>query len=155
MTELGFVAKSNRIFCNFAQLGRFHKSIEECTTKEDLLFHWFLNSWMYSDTPSEIENVPEIKELVRATRVANFTQDKYQKYQRDMRNERDIQYRCDINFNNGMLKGLEEGRAEGREEGREEERMRIVRNCMTAGMDLYQISKITGLSIEQVRTLSE
>ena len=114
---LNFVAKSYRIFCNFAQLGRFHKSIEECTTKEDLLFHWFLNSWMYSDTPSEIENVPEIKELVRATRVANFTQDKYQKYQRDMRNERDIQYRCDINFNNGMLKGLEEGRAEGREEG--------------------------------------
>ena len=114
---LNFVAKSNRIFCNFAQLGCFHKSIEECTTKDDLLFHWFLNSWMYSDTPSEIENVPEIKELARATRVANFTQDKYQKYQRDMRNERDIQYRCDINFNNGMLKGLEEGRAEGREEG--------------------------------------
>ena len=143
------------IFCNFAQLGRFHKKLEECTTKEDLLFYWFLHSWMYADTPSAIENVPEIKELARATRVASFTQEKYHKYQRDMRNERDIQYRCDINFNNGMLKGLEEGRAEGhaegwkegRAEGRDEERMTIARNCIAMGMTAATIAQVTGLSV--------
>ena len=118
---------------------------------------------MYADTPSAIENVPEIKELARATRVASFTQEKYHKYQRDMRNERDIQYRCDINFNNGMLKGLEEGRAEGhaegwkegRVEGREEERMTIARNCKAIGMTAASIAQVTGLSEEQVRMLSE
>ena len=88
-----------------------------------------------------------------------------------MRNERDIQYRCDINFNNGMLKGLEEGRAEGRkegreegitvgltkgrEEGRDEERMTIARNCIAMGMAAASIAQVTGLSEEQVRMLSE
>ena len=84
-----------------------------------------------------------------------------------MRNERDIQYRCDINFNNGMLKGLEEGRAEGRKEGitvgltkgraegRDEERMTIARNCIAMGMTATSIAQVTGLSEEQVRMLSE
>ena len=96
-----------------------------------------------------------------------------------MRNERDIQYRCDINFNNGMLKGLEEGRAEGhaegwkegrkegraegitvgltkgRAEGRDEERMTIARNCIAMGMTATSIAQVTGLSEEQVRMLSE
>ncbi|MGN1232738.1 MAG: hypothetical protein ACI4UJ_04745, partial [Candidatus Cryptobacteroides sp.] len=86
---------------------------------------------------------------------------------RDMRNERDIQYRLDINFNNGMLKGLEEGRAEGREEGRaegrvegreegrDEERMTIARNCIALGMTAALIAQVTGLSEEQVRGLFE
>ena len=72
-----------------------------------------------------------------------------------MRNERDIQYRCDINFNNGMLKGREEGRAEGRAEGRDEERLTIARNCIAMGMTAATIAQVTGLSEEQVRMLSE
>ena len=80
-----------------------------------------------------------------------------------MRNERDIQYRCDINFNNGMLKGLEEGRAEGRKEGREEgitkgreeERMTIARNCIAMGMTAATIAQVTGLSEDQIHMLSE
>ncbi|MDD5891715.1 MAG: Rpn family recombination-promoting nuclease/putative transposase, partial [Bacteroidales bacterium] len=137
------------IFCNFAQLGRFHKRIEDCTTKEDLLFYWFLHSWMYSDSPSKIENDPEIKRLAYATRVANFTQEKYRKYKRDMRNERDIRYKCEINFNNGLLKGREEGR----EEGRDEERIVIARNCKAMGMDIASIAKVTGLSEAEIANL--
>ena len=130
-------------------MGRFHKRIEDCTTKEDLLFYWFLHSWMYSDSPSKIENDPEIKRLAYATRVANFTQEKYRKYKRDMRNERDIRYKCEINFNNGLLKGREEGR----EEGRDEERIVIARNCKAMGMDVASIAKVTGLSEAEIAEL--
>ena len=31
------------IFCIFAQLGRFRKTLTECRTKEDYAFYWFLN----------------------------------------------------------------------------------------------------------------
>ena len=145
------------IFCNFAQLGRFHKRIEDCTTKEDLLFYWFLHSWMYSDSPSKIENDPEIKRLAYATRVANFTQEKYRKYKRDMRNERDIRYKCEINFNNGLLKGREEGREEGLQEGvskgRDEKALEIARNCKAIGMDAASIAKVTGLSEAEIAEL--
>ena len=104
---------------------------------------------MYSDSPSKIENDPEIKRLAYATRVANFTQEKYRKYKRDMRNERDIRYKCEINFNNGLLKGREEGR----EEGRDEERIVIARNCKAMGMDIASIAKVTGLSEAEIAEL--
>ena len=100
---------------------------------------------MYSDSPSKIENDPEIKRLAYATRVANFTQEKYRKYKRDMRNERDIRYKCEINFNNGLLKG--------REEGRDEERIIIARNCKAMGMDIASIAKVTGLSEAEIAEL--
>ena len=149
MSHFWVIFAPSGIFCNFAQLGRFHKRIEDCTTKEDLLFYWFLHSWMYSDSPSKIENDPEIKRLAYATRVANFTQEKYRKYKRDMRNERDIRYKCEINFNNGLLKGREEGR----EEGRDEERIVIARNCKAIGMDAASIAKVTGLSEAEIAEL--
>ena len=100
---------------------------------------------MYSDSPSKIENDPEIKRLAYATRVANFTQEKYRKYKRDMRNERDIRYKCEINFNNGLLKG--------REEGRDQERIVIARNCKAMGMDVASIAKVTGLSEAEIAEL--
>lgn len=84
-------------------------------------------------------------ELAYATRVANFTQEKYRKYKRDMRNERDIRYKCEINFNNGLLKG--------REEGRDEERIIIARNCKAMGMDVASIAKVTGLSEAEIAEL--
>ena len=84
-------------------------------------------------------------ELAYATRVANFTQEKYRKYKRDMRNERDIRYKCEINFNNGLLKG--------REEGRDEERIIIARNCKAMGMDIASIAKVTGLSEAEIAEL--
>ena len=74
-----------------------------------------------------------------------------------MRNERDIRYKCEINFNNGLLKGREEGllkgREEGREEGRDEERIIIARNCKAMGMDAASIAKVTGLSEAEIAEL--
>ena len=66
-----------------------------------------------------------------------------------MRNERDIRYKCEINFNNGLLKGREEGR----EEGRDEERIVIARNCKAMGMDIASIAKVTGLSEAEIAEL--
>ena len=62
-----------------------------------------------------------------------------------MRNERDIRYKCEINFNNGLLKG--------REEGRDEKALEIARNCKAMGMDIASIAKVTGLSEEAIAEL--
>ena len=62
-----------------------------------------------------------------------------------MRNERDIRYKCEINFNNGLLKG--------REEGGDEERIIIARNCKAMGMDVASIAKVTGLSDAEITEL--
>lgn len=46
-----------------------------------------------------------------------------------------------------------EGHAEGRAEGRAEEKSDIARKMMKCGMDMEQISQITGLSLEQIKKL--
>jgi predicted transposase/invertase (TIGR01784 family) len=50
----------------------------------------------------------------------------------------------------------EEGREEGREEERqkhEEEKRSIARGMLQEGMDIQKVSKITGLSVEEVQAL--
>ena len=49
--------------------------------------------------------------------------------------------------------GLEEGRAEGRAEGRSKEKNSIARAMKCEGMDAGLISKLTGLSIEEIESL--
>ena len=53
----------------------------------------------------------------------------------------------------GEAKGRAEGRAEGKAEGRAEEKSDIARKMMECGMDMEQISQITGLSLEQIKKL--
>ena len=51
------------------------------------------------------------------------------------------------------MEGHAEGKAEGRAEGRAEEKSDIARKMMECGMDMEQISQITGLSLEQIKKL--
>ena len=49
--------------------------------------------------------------------------------------------------------GRAEGRAAGREEGREEERLANARKMKAEGLDCELISKITGLTVEEIAVL--
>ncbi|MCP4154248.1 MAG: hypothetical protein GY757_41370 [bacterium] len=53
----------------------------------------------------------------------------------------------------GLRKGREEGRAEGREEGREEEKKEIARKALEEGLPIDLVSKISGITIEEVKKL--
>jgi len=53
----------------------------------------------------------------------------------------------------GREEGMAEGEAMGREEGREEEKLQIAAVLKARGMDLAEISDITGLSIEDIERL--
>lgn len=59
----------------------------------------------------------------------------------------------------GLEEGREEGRAEGREEGRAEGRMNEkyenARKMKSKGFSLEDISEITGLSIDKIKTISD
>ena len=54
---------------------------------------------------------------------------------------------------NARMEGHAEGKAEGRAEGRAEEKSELARKMMKCGMDMEQISQITGLSLEQIKKL--
>ena len=153
------------IFVIFAELERFTKTLEECATEQDKLFFWFKNSWKYDQLPEELTEDVFISNLANACWVAGFTKEKYNEYMSAMKNERDLLYRMKIYRDRGFEEGREEGRAVGREEGREEGRaeglaegekernIAIAKSMLKDGVSKDLVSKYTGLSQEEVKSL--
>ena len=54
----------------------------------------------------------------------------------------------------GLAKGLEQGIEQGIEKGIEQEKLNIVRNMIRENIDMNIISKVTGLSIESINSVS-
>ena len=59
-------------------------------------------------------------------------------------------YAHDEGFSKGRAKGKAEGLVEGRAEGKAEGILLVVRNMKAKGMDIEQISQLTGLSKEEI-----
>lgn len=51
--------------------------------------------------------------------------------------------------------GREQGLAEGIEQGRAEGRAEIVLSMLAKGLDIATVSELTGLSVEEIRTLQK
>ena len=130
------------IFCIFAELGRFKKTLAECRTKEDFTFFWFLNGWKEDRIPEMLAQIPFCEKIAKACEVAGFSEEKYNIYQANMKNERDIEYFAKVKY--------QRGREEGLEEGRKEEKLNLVKNFKKLGVSIEQIAKATGLSEEEV-----
>ena len=149
------------IFCIFAELGRFKKTLAECRTKEDFTFYWFLNGWKEERIPEMFAQIPFCEKIAKACEVAAFSKEKYDIYQADMKTERDIAYFADVRYEEGLAEGRkkgheegrEQGREQGREEGREEEKLSLAKNFKTIGISIEQIAKATGLSAETILKL--
>ena len=141
------------ILCIFAQLPRFKLELSECKTRRDFLFYWFKYSWSYESIPEALEDVPLIKDIVEASWIAGFSQEKLENYEMDMKTELD--YRWELKQE--RLEGREEGRMEGREEGREEGRnqrsFEIAKKMLLGGMDEATVMEMTGLTKEDINQI--
>ena len=84
------------------------------------MLYWFKHGWENDSVPEMFAGIPFLDELGEATRVANFSKEKYYEYQQDMKNERDILFFTKEREQAALLKGLKEGREEGHVSGLEE-----------------------------------
>ena len=55
----------------------------------------------------------------------------------------------------GLKEGREEGREEGRKEGRKEERNRLLKSMFQSGASAEEISKLTGVSLAEVKKVQQ
>ena len=129
------------------------------------MLYWFKHGWENDSVPEMFAGIPFLDELGEATRVANFSKEKYYEYQQDMKNERDILFFTKEREQAALLKGLKEGREEGhvsgleegllkgREEGASEARKTIASALKASGMDIAQIAQITGLDIATIDSM--
>ncbi len=79
----------------------------------------------------------------------------------DLSNWRDNESVVESNYNAGELRGKEIGLAEGIQIGEQnkiefaKERARVIaRKCLNKGMDINDISDLTGLSIEEIGAIN-
>jgi predicted transposase/invertase (TIGR01784 family) len=143
------------IFLNFAEVGRFTKTLEECTSDRDYLVYWFLNGWKYDKNtiPEELDAKSITKHLCQACEIATFTSEKRTLYNKAIMNERDIQAQKDYAVKEALAEGKAEGLAEGEAKGKAERDLEIARNMLAEGMNKVLICKITGLSEDALRNL--
>ena len=91
--------------------------------------------------------------LVSVVRVEGMDKKEKNEYYKNMRNEFDIESEKWFARQQGFETGKQEGIEAGLVEGRAEEKTEIARNFKALGIDVSQIAKATGLSLETIARL--
>ena len=123
-----------------------------------------LEQWMHFLAHSELPenaNAPGLKEAQEQLREAYLTPEERRDYFYYLDGLRSISAAIDTALYRGQMEGRAEGKAIGREEGREEgraegraeEKLEIARTALKLKLSLEEISKLTGLSIEEIQKL--
>ncbi|MDR1150175.1 MAG: Rpn family recombination-promoting nuclease/putative transposase, partial [Clostridiales bacterium] len=133
-----------------AELGKIKynkKSIEEMDSKErwSLFFAWF-------DDKTKLDKINKIISLEEGIAMAtnvlrNITDDEL------IRMELISKYKREEDWKNQLATIKSEERKEGREEGERKGKIEIARNLLEEGFATEQITRITGLTIEEIKTL--
>ena len=89
--------------------------------------------------------MPLIKDIVEASWIAGFSQEKLENYEMDMKTELDCRWE--------LKQERLEGREEGREEGEKMKAFETAKKMLADGLSTDLIAKYTGLSIETVGAL--
>lgn len=97
--------------------------------------------------------------------IARYTPEERQDYEDSLKVYRDLKNVLDTAELKGLRKGIAQGRQQGRAEGRAEGRAQgraegraegvasVARSMKAKGMDAAAISELTGMDIDEVRTL--
>lgn len=102
--------------------------------------------------PDELLQNPETSKALKEVEESAYTEDEMDAYE-DFWDKLGAE-RLFIDSNSiSRKKGREEGRKEGREEGRKEERVNMARKMLAMGMDKQTITKVTGLSEDELDKL--
>ncbi|MCM1502180.1 MAG: Rpn family recombination-promoting nuclease/putative transposase [Bacteroidales bacterium] len=137
------------ISVTFAELARFTKSLEECSTDLDYLFWWFLHGQSFESVPAAISGRPFLHKVATACEYAAFTDEQKLKYENDMINELDKQYAISENY----AKGFAEGEVKGEARGKAQRNIEIAKAMKAEGLTIEQIAKITGMQVSEIEVL--
>ena len=134
-------------------------------TNLKLWVEFIKNPEVKSMIDEENEN-EELKDTVEAIEKARknleaITEDEHErelarlrdKYIRDQKSILHTGYQDGMN--DGLEQGIKKGKEDGIEQGKKEEKIEIAKKMLSKGIDIPTISDITGLSIEEIESLSK
>jgi len=129
----------------FLQMPCFSKTEAELETHQDKWVYFLKNLTSFEDIPA-ILHEPVFEQAFETAEVARMSDLDYERYQRD----RMIYWDNNAALHTAITEGEERGKAEGKAE----EKIEIARNMKNEGFDQSTISKITGLSPEEIERLN-
>ena len=143
--------KTNKVFnaklmFKYVEVGRFDKADNELTSLSDKWMYVLKNLSRLDGRPAALREKIFTK-LFDAAAIARFSPTELREYEDSLKAYRDIK--------NSLDTAKAEGRAEGRVEGRAEGRAEVAKTMMEKGMDVKIIASLTGLSEEEIKSLSK
>jgi len=132
----------------FLQMPLFKKAESELETHRDKWLYFLKNLSSFDDIPA-IFHEPVFEQAFETAEVARMDKQEYQRYIAD----RKVYWDNYSAYHTAVTEGEEKGRAEGRAEGRADEKIDIARNMKKEGFDQTMITKMTGLSPEEIEQL--
>lgn len=144
----------------FIDLQKFRKEEDECENLTDRWLYSIRNMHLLKRRPAWVSGT-ELEELYHEAELASWSPEKRNHYEKQIMNRNDYENILYERYTDGINKGRSEGHAEGRAEGHAEGRAlgavdgktEVARNMMKEGMDIEQISRLTGLPQEQIAAL--
>ena len=151
---------SDRLRFAFLEIQRFDKEKEECITFEDRFLYIMKNLPTFAEKPDLWED-PYFNEMIEEAEYASMTMEQRYQYALAMKQKWDYQNQLEFaeqkgkseGLAEGRSKGLAEGHSEGLAEGREAERIETARRMLAMNLAEETILAVTGLSVEQLRSL--
>ena len=136
----------------YLQLPYFNKKEAECESYFDKWLYVLMNMDTLERMPWAAQSAV-FKKLAEIGDLRKLSREERIKYDRDIRNYRDWISTMDTAKNEGMQQGFEQGVQQGMQQGRKEQALSIALNLKSLGMSLADISKATGLSIEDIEQI--
>jgi len=104
-------------------------------------------------------NNPELKKALNALKMMNFSPEEREAYEGRLKwlriESTTLRKAENKGFEKGITKGLKQGHKEGRKEGLEEGKKQIAKALLKQSLSLEQISKATGLTLEELKILKK
>lgn len=158
--------KSKEVFYDkltyiYVELANFHRSLDDCDTILDKWIYCLKNLQNLMSRPSALQE-RVFRSLFHTAEISQLTTEDLRAYELSVNAYRDIKNGIDAAKKEGMEKGIaigtEKGIAIGTEKGiaigTKNKAVEIARNMAREGIPSSIISKVTGLSVEEIDALN-
>ncbi len=154
----------DKLVYKYLELPKFTKESPQLTTNFDRWVYLLKKLPSFENRPAELQG-RVFDTLFRAAEISQLTTKEMEEYKKSITEYADVQdailYYEQKGFSEGVEKGREEGveigidkgREEGLKEGENQKSLEIAKNCLKEGLSIETISKLTGLTLEQIESL--
>ena len=138
----------------FVELCKFAAHLETLDLTDEKNLWLYMLTHVADISKKEVRKMsPIFQRFYNECLISNLTDMEKKIYVRNVLEYADVKESLMCEREEGILQGIEQGREEGREEGRIEEKRFLAFNMLAEGIDPAVVSKITGLTEEEVMAL--